>query len=67
MIVGQNIRRLRYERGLKLRELAEKSGVAVSTLCELEKGTTVTGRYETLERVAKALGVTIADLWRETA
>lgn len=53
--VGQRLRRLRLGRGWTQEELAERSGVAVSTLKLLEaKGS---GSFQRLVRVAVALGV----------
>ena len=53
--VGPNLRRLRLAKGWAQEELAERAGVAVSTLKLLEaKGQ---GSFQRLIRVAVALGV----------
>ncbi|MES2475158.1 MAG: helix-turn-helix transcriptional regulator [Verrucomicrobiota bacterium] len=53
--IGQQLKRLRLAKGWTQDELAEKSGVAVSTLKLLEaKGS---GSFQRLIRVAIALGV----------
>lgn len=53
--IGQQLKRLRLAKGLTQEELAEKSGVAVSTLKLLEaKGS---GSIQRLIRVAIVLGV----------
>ena len=53
--VGQRLKRLRLAKGWTQEELAERSGVAISTLKLLEaKGS---GSFQRLIRVAVALGV----------
>lgn len=54
--VGQRLRRLRQQRLLTLRELAERSGVAFTTVHRIETGK-VAPRLRTLRRLAEALGV----------
>ncbi len=39
MSVGENIKRLRTEKGLTQTELAEKSGITGAMLCQIERGT----------------------------
>lgn len=58
-----NLRNLRLERGMtqeKLGNLAKCSSVAM-----IESGRRTSPRSHTLTRLAKALGVTVADLWAE--
>lgn len=52
---GQRLKRLRLAKGWTQEELAEKSGVAVSTLKLLE--TSGNGSFQRLIRIAVALGV----------
>lgn len=53
--IGQRLRRIRLARGLTQRELAERSGISLSTLKLLEsKGR---GSLQRLARVAAVLGV----------
>lgn len=54
--IGEDVRRLRTERGLSQQELAERMGVAQSVVARLEAGG-VEPRLSTLDRVAQALGV----------
>lgn len=61
-VVGENIRRLRIKAGLSARQLAEKAGL--STVAMIECGHRP-GRMDTLERIAKALGVPMGDLFAE--
>lgn len=54
--LGQLLRRLRSERGLTQEELAEKSGMSVRALSNLECGTSAP-RIKTTRLLASALGV----------
>jgi len=54
--IGEEVRRLRAERGLSQQELAQRMGVAQSVVARLEAGG-VEPRLSTLDRVAQALGV----------
>jgi transcriptional regulator with XRE-family HTH domain len=58
MSVGKRIRQLRIEKGLKLRELAEMSGVPVSTISDLEHGRSTNPDGDTLVKLAVALETT---------
>jgi transcriptional regulator with XRE-family HTH domain len=57
----KNIRRIREERGMSQRALADRAGVVKSTIYEAEAGRHIP-RIQTLEKIADALGVEIADL-----
>jgi transcriptional regulator with XRE-family HTH domain len=61
MNYGQRIKAIREREGIKLKDLAELSGISNTTLCNIEKC-----RYAcsitTLERIAKALQVSLSDL-----
>ena len=54
--IGEEVRRLREERGLSQRELAERMGASQSVIARLEAGA-VEPTIATLDRVAAALGV----------
>jgi transcriptional regulator with XRE-family HTH domain len=54
---GATVAALRQLNGFGLKELAETSGVSMSYICEVEKGTKV--------KLADALGVTVAVLARD--
>ncbi len=56
--VGHGLRKLRSERDLSIRALAEKSGLAVNTLSLIENGKT-SPSCSTLQQIATALGVPI--------
>lgn len=54
--LGEEVRRLRTDRGLSQQELADRMGVAQSVVARIEAGG-VEPRLSTLDRVARALGV----------
>jgi len=59
--IGQRIRLLRLEAAFAFDAFVEETGLGRGYVSELERGLVVPG-VGTLARVAKALGVTIADL-----
>jgi transcriptional regulator with XRE-family HTH domain len=61
VVVSQNIKRVRRQRGISLTELARQAGVARATLHQLEAGTG-NPTLETLNSIATLLGVTLGDL-----
>ena len=54
--IGEEVRRLRTERGLSQQELAKRMGLSQSVVARLEAGG-VEPRLSTLDRVASALDV----------
>ncbi len=61
-VAGHNISVFRKRKGLKLGELAKKSGISQSFLGNIEKGTRKPTLY-TLEKVSRALGIGITALF----
>lgn len=61
MEIGQCIRNLRKSLGMTQLVLGEKSGLATSTICDIEKGRCKPS-IESLERIAQALKVNPAFL-----
>lgn len=55
------LRAIREGKGVSLRALKKASGVAVATLARIEAGG-YDPRLSTLKKLAKALGVTVAEL-----
>lgn len=55
-VCGRKIRELRDERGYSLQDLAQKAGVSVSYLSEIERGTKKPS-LKTLEKIATALNI----------
>ncbi len=58
---GEAIRALRKRGGLTLRDLSQRTGLAVSTLSKLEKGSAAMS-YDKLVAISRAIGVDLAEL-----
>lgn len=63
MKIGKVIRELRKEKGVTLEELSKRSGVAVATLSRIETER-MTGTLASHVQIARALGITLPDLYR---
>jgi transcriptional regulator with XRE-family HTH domain len=61
--LGARIRAECVRRGLELQELAEQAGVSRTTLYHLERGHTGRVRTKTLQKIARALGLTVEELF----
>lgn len=59
--LGSKIRRLRQKKNLSQSELAQKAGVAQSTLSYLESGKKMP-QFDTLSALCKGLGVSVLEL-----
>ncbi len=64
MHVGISIKKARKEKRMTLLELSQKSGVALATLSRIENGK-MTGTLESHMNIAKALDITLLELYRE--
>lgn len=60
-MVKNYVKPVRLSCGLTLSQLAEKSAIPVSTISEIEHG--AEPRVMTAISIAKALGVTVEELW----
>ena len=60
--VGLVIKKLREEKGLSQRALADKAKVTDAYIAMLETGVRTNPTIDTLKRLAKALGVTVGEL-----
>ena len=56
-MVLSRLKRERVARGVSLKDLAERSGIALATLSRLEGGKNPNPTFETLSRIATALGL----------
>lgn len=65
MAIGDRIKALRKERGLTQSDLANAMGVTASMIGQYETGVR-TPKHETIERIAKALSVPVAELTEES-
>ncbi len=61
-IIGINVRVARIKKGMTQVELAEKAGVALSTVSFVENGKHSATRAVTIGKLAKALGVSAESL-----
>lgn len=61
MTVGQNIKKIRLEKGLTQKQLAEKCGMFDSALRRIENGKQ-NPKIETVEKIANALNIPITDI-----
>jgi transcriptional regulator with XRE-family HTH domain len=59
--MGLRLKQVREKKGVSLRGLAAEAGVSFTTIHRIEKGEE-TPRFATLEKLAKALGVSVRDL-----
>jgi len=64
MELGQKIRELRSGQGLTLEELSNRSGVSLSLLSMIERSRSAP-TVRTLERIVRALGTTISQVYME--
>lgn len=64
MKIGNRLRELRKQKNITLEELSQKSGVALATLSRMENDK-MPGTIKSHNSICKALGVSIAVLYRE--
>ena len=57
------IEKIRKEKGLTLLKLSDLSGISVGYLCHLERGTRKNPSIDVMEKIAKALNKTIAEIF----
>ena len=56
------LKNIRQEKGMTLDELSAKSGVSSGYLCHLERGSRTHPSVEIMEKIAKALNMSVEDL-----
>lgn len=64
-MLGENIKRLRDKKGWSQEALAQEAGVSFATILRPERHGKVP-RAENLEAIATALGVSVADLYKDS-
>ncbi|MEX1366000.1 MAG: helix-turn-helix transcriptional regulator [Nannocystaceae bacterium] len=62
--LARELRHAREARGLSRRRLAERAGLSIETIKELEQGQGFHPRLETMVRLASGLGVALVELVR---
>ena len=60
--ISENIKKMRAKLGLTQDDLAKKADIKYTTLMKVESGTVNKPSVQTMDKIAKALGVTIEDL-----
>ncbi len=60
--IGENIKKRRTKLGLSQEDFSQKSGVKYTTLTKIESRVIKTPSVLMVEKIAKALGVSIEDL-----
>lgn len=63
ILIGQNIKRLRLEKGLTQSQLAKRAGISVNYLQKIEKGR-VNVSILVVWKIAKGLGVSVSELMK---
>ena len=64
--VSDNIRKLRQKKGMFQDDrLSKEANLALNTIIKIETGENTNPTVETLEKIAKALGVSVADLFKD--
>jgi transcriptional regulator with XRE-family HTH domain len=64
MNIGKRLHKIRKEKHMTLENLSKKSGVALATLSRMENNK-MTGTLAAHNQICKALGASLADLYRE--
>lgn len=62
MGISDNVKRLRKENNLTLRELAEKSGLAFGAIGNLERGVITDPHISTVIKLAKVFNISVDEL-----
>ena len=60
--ISQNIKRVRTKQGLTQDDLAEKANIKYSTLAKINNGVVTKPSVQTIQKIAKSLGVPIEEL-----
>jgi transcriptional regulator with XRE-family HTH domain len=63
--VSDNIRKLRQKKGMSQDRLSKKADLALNTIVKIETGENPNPTLETLEKIAKALGISVTDLFKD--
>ena len=62
--VSDNIRKLRQQKGISQDRLSKDADIALNTVVKIETGGNPNPTVDTLEKIAKALGVSMAELFK---
>lgn len=62
--VSENIRRIRQEKDISQGRLSKEADLALNTIVKIENDESPNPTVDTLEKIAKALGVTVTELFK---
>ena len=62
--VSENIRRIRQEKGISQDRLSKDADLALNTVVKIENDESPNPTVDTLEKIAKGLGVTVTELFK---
>lgn len=62
--VSENIRRIRQEKGISQDRLSKDANLALNTVVKIENDESPNPTVDTLEKIAKALGVDVGELFK---
>ncbi len=60
--IGVNIKKIRTEKGYSLEKIARLADLSLNTIVKVESGVNQNPTFETLQKIAKALDVSVEDL-----
>jgi len=63
--IGKNIKRFRQDKGLSQDKLSKLADLSLNTVVKIELDESPNPTVETLEKIAKALGVSMSDLFKD--
>ena len=63
--IGKNIKRLRQEKGLSQDKLSKLADLSLNTVVKMELDESPNPTIETIQRIAKALDVSVDDLLKK--
>ena len=62
--IGENIKKLRQQKKISQDRLSKEADLALNTIVKIETGENPNPTVETIEKIAKALGVPVSDLFK---
>jgi transcriptional regulator with XRE-family HTH domain len=62
LTIGKNIKRLRQEKGISQDKLSKLADISLNTVVKIELDQNPNPTLETIQKLAKALGVSLDDL-----
>ncbi len=60
--IGVNIKKIRTEKGYSLEKIARLADLSLNTIVKVESGVNQNPTFDTLQKIAKALDVSVEDI-----